>query len=944
MPRNEVKVKVTADTAAAEASVSGLGSKMGGILKAGAIAAGVAIIATGGAALSMAANFETAFAEVTTLLSGTATETIDALRSGVRELSRDMGIDATEATKALYQAISAGVDPGNAIEFLRVNTMLAVGGVTDLKTAVDLTTTVLNAFGLAQSEVTNVSDAMFRAVEFGKTTIGELGASMFNVAPIAAQMGVSVDTVAAALAALAFQGVPTSQATTMLRQAIISLAAPTQEQSKLLGELGVNIDAATIEEKGLLAVMQEIVAAAGGNDSVLRKLVGSNEALMAILALTADGGADFTAALDLMENKAGATKDAFEVMNETFERQFSILKEQVKFVMMDMALAVLPALTEAVKVLVTVFEVSTQVIGASVTFLKENRLVAIGLAAAVATLLAPAFIALTGTILTATAATLGFIAAQALAAAPLVALALAVAALTVGIVLMVENWDAVTAKVEGVVEGLQRVPGQLLDLGRAMGIELARGLASAGRSIWEVAKSIVRGIITILNPFNWVFGSTMTEVYERQGEEAGGALVGSLAAAFQRVSGIAAPLLEPLKEVRDFIGGLQSEMARLLGLGTVEGTDEQLRLAELRLELLEKEGGAEQELERIQRDRLERLAPLEERLAEARAKGSPSGLINLLERQIKAINDEETAIERDIRVLKEQIATIEQATEVRRLETEILGLRGKAADATLLSDAELVTAAEKMIEAIARETETFAADAALIHTTFIPALEAAGGAEGELGEATGGLISGEGGLADLQEMLDGLTVEPFELEMFDAGEAIDKFKTKVTDALGGIIVEFAIWSFDMLTKLEEWIEESGLTAENFLPRLIDGIFKFNAEFQGDMWRIGFDAGKALLRGLFSNEFNLGNFLDTAEGFLLPKKGSPPLKHQGGEVPGMPGTEVLIRAQAGEVVQTAEEAAFDDDRGGGSGGGIVIHELHLHGPLREALADLGLEVR
>ncbi len=941
MARNEVKVKVTADTAQAEAAVGGLGSKMGGILKAGAIAAGIAIIGTGAAALSMAANFETAFAEVLTLFDAPKKQ-IDALRDGVRELSRTMGIDATEATKALYQAISAGVAPGSAIEFLAINAKLAIGGVTDLATAVDLTTTILNAFGLSQQKLADVSDIMFTAVVQGKTTIAELAASMFQVAGSAAAANVPVEQVAVALATLAAAGTPTKIAATSLRAAFVELGkAGTIANDNFKEIAGVGFRDFMAQGGDVVQVMELLKQKAEEDGVAVGDLFGSMEAGQEIGKLAGKNLGDLTANMADMEDRAGATDAAFETMNETFERQFAILKENLKFVMMDMALAVLPALTDAVIFAAKAFQLTTEVIGQTITFLKENRVVAIGLAAALAALLAPAFVGLTAVIITATLAALAFIAAQLAAAAPLILFAAAVAALAVGIVLLVEHWDQLTAKVEEVVAGLQKVPGQLLDLGRAMAVEFGRGLAAGAGEIWAVAKSIVRGIIFILNPFNWVFGSTMTEVYKRQGDEAGSAMVDAIGAAFARVSGIAGPLLEPLRAVRDFIGSLQSEMARLLGLGTVEGTDEQLRLAELRLELLGKEGDAEAELERIQRDRLERLKPLEEQLAEARAQGHPQGRINMLERQIKAINDEETAIERGIRVLKEQIETLEKSTDVRRLETEILSLRGKAADATLLSDEQLRDAAEGLIETIGLETATFADDAALIHATFIPALDAAADAEDELGEATSGVIGGEGGLEDLQAILDEMSTDEFQLEMFDAADVVDT----ATAAMGNF---FSRWAAGMKEEFEIIRDHVLRPLARFFVRWGDGMIEaatiigtgiadaLIAGFKG-----AWNAAANLVNAAIPNQIDpLGKFGPAID---LPNDPLPLLRHQGGVVPGLFGQEVLIQAQAGEVVQTADEAQFDDDRGA-SGGGIVIHELHLHGPLREALADLGLEVR
>lgn len=308
----------------------------------------VAVAGLGVATVKMASDFETSFTEVTTLFDAPQKQ-IDNLRQGVLDLSSTMGLDAVETTKALYQAISAGVEPAKALQFLEESAKLAVGGVTDMATAVDLNTTVLNAWGMAAEDVTRVNDVMFTTVRLGKTTVNELGSAMFNVAPVAAAMGVSVEEVGAALAALTAQGVPTTVATTQLRQAILSLSAPTTRQKKLMEELGLEITAEKLASEGLSAAFAEIIEAAEGDEAVLRKLIGSTEALQAVMALGGDQAQTFKDNLEAMGSASGATDEAFEKMNATFGRQFDILKSQLKVAMIEIGSKILPVVTEALQ-------------------------------------------------------------------------------------------------------------------------------------------------------------------------------------------------------------------------------------------------------------------------------------------------------------------------------------------------------------------------------------------------------------------------------------------------------------------------------------------------------------------------------------------------------------------------------------------------------------------
>ena len=110
------------------------------------LAAGAASIAFGTLAVRAAADFDRGMREVNTLLNFSNAQ-LDVLSIQVRELSKEFGINAVDATKALYSTISAGQAPSEAISFLTVAAKTAIGGVTDLETAVDGLTSVVNAFG-----------------------------------------------------------------------------------------------------------------------------------------------------------------------------------------------------------------------------------------------------------------------------------------------------------------------------------------------------------------------------------------------------------------------------------------------------------------------------------------------------------------------------------------------------------------------------------------------------------------------------------------------------------------------------------------------------------------------------------------------------------------------------------------------------------------------------
>jgi len=138
------------------------------------IGIGVASLAPLGLALNESQKLGKAIAEVSTL-TDEATFPIERMKGLVKGLAGEYGEQATSQAAALYQTISAGYgDAAKAAEVLTSANKLAVGGVTEVETAVDGLTNVLNTYATQNLKSADVSDAFFVAVKAGKTTVGEL--------------------------------------------------------------------------------------------------------------------------------------------------------------------------------------------------------------------------------------------------------------------------------------------------------------------------------------------------------------------------------------------------------------------------------------------------------------------------------------------------------------------------------------------------------------------------------------------------------------------------------------------------------------------------------------------------------------------------------------------------------------------------------------------------
>ena len=330
-----------------QTKLSKFGGAIGSAVKVGAIA-GVAVgVAAIGKGVIAFADFERSMNEVFTLIPGTSKEAMDAMTKDVKNFSTEFGVLPDKVVPALYQALSAGVPKENVFEFLEVAQKAAKGGVTDLTVAVNGISSVVNAYGGDVLSATQASDLMFTAVRMGKTTFEEMSASLFQVTPTAAALGVKFGDVTAALASMTAQGVPTSVATTQLRGLFVELSKEGTKTSdvfdKIAGKSFKEFIAGGGNTQQALAMLEKY---AGKTNVGINDLFGSVEAGGAALALTGKGTDTFVKNLAAMAESGGATDAAFEQMNTGLGPVIDKFKAFASVVLIDIGAKIAPIILE----------------------------------------------------------------------------------------------------------------------------------------------------------------------------------------------------------------------------------------------------------------------------------------------------------------------------------------------------------------------------------------------------------------------------------------------------------------------------------------------------------------------------------------------------------------------------------------------------------------------
>ena len=257
-------------------------------------------------------------------------------------------VSETTLLAASYDVASAGFNnAASASEILKAATLGAKGGLSDLNTVANATTSVLNAYGMSSDQASKLVDGFIQTQNDGKIIVAQYAAQIGRVAPTAAAAGVGIDELNAAIAAVTATGVPVESTFAGIRQVIAGVIKPTAEASKRAKELGIEFSTAAIKQKGFAGFLEEVIDKTGGSEAEISQLFGSVEALTAIMPLVNDRLGKFNKALENQQNSAGVAQDAFNKLTGTISGQAEAIANNVGNLARTFDKAFGPALAES---------------------------------------------------------------------------------------------------------------------------------------------------------------------------------------------------------------------------------------------------------------------------------------------------------------------------------------------------------------------------------------------------------------------------------------------------------------------------------------------------------------------------------------------------------------------------------------------------------------------
>lgn len=317
----------------------------------------VPLAAASTAVFTFGKNFESEMSKVTGLV-GVSTDQVDEWGTTILDLAPTIGQTPQNLAEGLFYVTSAGIKGAEAMEVLEMSGKAASAGLGETATIADLVTSAMNAYGSENLSASQATDILVAAVREGKAEASELAASMGQVLPIASEMGVSFDQVAAAQAAMTRTGTSASEASTQLKAIMSGLLKPSVQAEEALAGMGTSSAELrkSIKEKGLISTLGDLRTLTNkyGEDA-MAKVFPNIRALSGVLDLMGSNADDNIEIFDSVADSTGSLDKAFQSAAETADFKWNQALSQLQSTAITffdtLKVAAIPILKKLVEVL-----------------------------------------------------------------------------------------------------------------------------------------------------------------------------------------------------------------------------------------------------------------------------------------------------------------------------------------------------------------------------------------------------------------------------------------------------------------------------------------------------------------------------------------------------------------------------------------------------------------
>lgn len=292
-------------------------------------------------------KFQTAMAKVGTIADQNVVP-LSQMQKEIINLSNALGVNANAVAEDVYNAISAGQNTADAVGFVEKATMLAKGGFAETGQALDVLTTILNAYGKESSEAESVSNMLIQTQNRGKVTVAELSSVMGKIIPTANANNVALEQLCAGYSIMTSRGIAAAETTTYMNSMLNELGKSGTTADKVLRQAaGGSFSELMAQGNSLADVLNILQTEADKSGKTLADMFGSAEAGKAALTLMANGVEGFNSEVSAMVDSTGAAQAAYEKMMDTTQAKIDKAKTALSNLAIVLGNTFLPYVTTA---------------------------------------------------------------------------------------------------------------------------------------------------------------------------------------------------------------------------------------------------------------------------------------------------------------------------------------------------------------------------------------------------------------------------------------------------------------------------------------------------------------------------------------------------------------------------------------------------------------------
>ena len=274
--------------------------------------------------VSVGMNFDASMSQVAATM-GTTVDQIDNLTKVAKEMGSTTKFTATQAADALNYLALAGYDADKAAEVLPSVLNLAAAGGMDLAYASNLATKAMASLGIeaTKSNLDEFGNKLAVGASKAGATVSELGEAILTVGGTAANLKGGTTELVTALGKLADIGAVGAEGGTHLRNIILSLQSPTDDATKLMQKLGLQVYDAQGNMRGLNEILGDLNSAMNGmtqgqKDSIINQLFNKTD-LAAVNGLLAAQGEQWDTLAAQIDSADGAMGQMAETQQDNLQ-------------------------------------------------------------------------------------------------------------------------------------------------------------------------------------------------------------------------------------------------------------------------------------------------------------------------------------------------------------------------------------------------------------------------------------------------------------------------------------------------------------------------------------------------------------------------------------------------------------------------------------------------